>query len=144
VRDAITYGLNFLIVRAFVFNKKISVSPHRTQKGYHASPLTRAPLTSKKMLKIVDLTHTLTPEIHTYPGDPEFSAEPAFQFPDGDGVRIHALHLGTHTGTHIDAPYHFYKNWKNIDEIPLEWLVGRPVVVPLSMPETGSGSNGNT
>ena len=84
------------------------------------------------MLKVVDLTHTLTSNILTYPEDPNFSAEPAFPFPSGDGARVHALHLGTHTGTHIDAPYHFYKNGKRINEIPLEWLIGRPAVIDIS------------
>ena len=84
------------------------------------------------MAKIVDLTHTLESDIHTYPEDPSFSAEPAFEFPTGDGCRVHTLRLGTHTGTHIDAPYHFYKDGRKIDEVPLEWLVGRPVVIDLS------------
>lgn len=84
------------------------------------------------MPKVVDLTHTLVARTLAYPGDPKFSAEPAFQFPDGNGVRVHALHLGTHTGTHIDAPYHFCKNGKRVDEVPLEWLVGKPVVVDIS------------
>lgn len=84
------------------------------------------------MPKIVDLTHTLTSKIHAYPGDPKFSAKPAFTFPEGDSVRVHALHLGTHTGTHIDAPYHFYERGKTIDEVPLEWLTGRPVVIDIS------------
>jgi len=100
----------------------------------HASRVTLGhhPAKRNEMTTIVDLTHTLEPAIHTYPEDPEFSAEPAFDFPKGDGCRVHALHLGTHTGTHIDAPYHFYKNGKTIDKVPLEWLIGRPVVIDLS------------
>ncbi|KAF9646188.1 putative cyclase [Thelephora ganbajun] len=86
----------------------------------------------KEMPKIVDLTHTLDSDIHTYPEDPKFSAKPAFEFPKGNGCRVHALCLGTHTGTHADAPYHFYKDGKRIDEVPLEWLIGRPVVIDLS------------
>ena len=84
------------------------------------------------MAKIVDLTQTLKSDIHIYPDDPKFSAKPAFEVPKRDGFRVHALRLGTHTGTHIDAPYHAYKNGKKIDEVPLEWLVGRPVVIDLS------------
>ena len=86
----------------------------------------------EEMTKIVDLTHTLESDIHTYPGDPDFSAKPAFKFPAGDGFRVHALRLGTHTGTHIDAPHHLYKDGKKIDEVPLEWLIGRPVVIDLT------------
>lgn len=84
------------------------------------------------MVKIVDLTHTLKSDIHTYPGDPTFSAKPAFKFPAGNGTRVHALRLGTHTGTHVDAPHHFYKDGMKIDKVPLEWLIGRPVVIDLS------------
>ena len=84
------------------------------------------------MAKIVDLTHTLKSDINIYPDDPKFSAKPAFEFPRGDGCRVHALRLGTHTGTHIDAPYHFYKDGKKIDEVPLGWLIGRPVVIDIS------------
>ena len=84
------------------------------------------------MAKIVDLTQTLESNIHVYPEDPEFSAKPAIKFPSGDGIRVHALRLGTHTGTHIDAPHHFYKNGMKVDEIPLEWLMGRPVVIDIS------------
>lgn len=84
------------------------------------------------MPRIVDLTHTLTSKIHVYPEDPKFSAKPAIQFPKGDGIRVHALRLGTHTGTHIDAPFHFYKNGMKIDEVPLEWLIGRPVIIDIS------------
>ena len=84
------------------------------------------------MAEIVDLTQTLKSDIHIYPDDPKFSAKPAFEVPKRDGFRVHALRLGTHTGTHIDAPYHAYKNGKKIDEVPLEWLVGRPVVIDLS------------
>ena len=84
------------------------------------------------MPKVVDLTHTLKSNIPTYPEDPEFSAKPAIQFPKGDGCRVHALSLGTHTGTHIDAPFHFDENGKKIDEVPLDWFIGRPVVIDIS------------
>ena len=94
----------------------------------------------KEMPRVVDLTHTLTSNIPTYPEDPTFSAKPAFQFPHGDGFRLHALHLCTHTGTHIDAPYHFYKDGKKIDEVPLEWLIGRPVVIDISSLVRGTKS----
>jgi kynurenine formamidase len=84
------------------------------------------------MTKVVDLTHPLSADTLAYPGDPKFSASPAFQFPPGNGARVHALHLSTHTGTHIDAPYHFYKRGKRINEVPLEWLIGTPVVIGIS------------
>jgi len=55
--------------------------------------------------------------------------------PEGNGWAIEHLKLGTHSGTHMDAPYHFYplmnKNetaW-TIDQVPLEWFFGNGVKV---------------
>ena len=53
--------------------------------------------------------------------------------PGGEGWAIERLNLSTHTGTHLDAPYHFHSTmgggqraW-TIDEVPLEWCFGRGV-----------------
>lgn len=58
-------------------------------------------------------------------------------FPDGQGLNIETITLSTHTGTHLDAPFHFglYSNnqpAKKIDEIPLEWCYGDGVLVDLT------------
>ena len=42
----------------------------------------------------------------------------------GDGYNGTRLDLGTHTGTHIDAPLHFLAGGATVDSIPLETLVG--------------------
>ncbi|MFF1818197.1 cyclase family protein [Kribbella sp. NPDC058245] len=48
--------------------------------------------------------------------------------PDGEGWAIERIHLTTHTGTHVDAPYHYASTMDNgqraitIDEVPLEWF----------------------
>lgn len=48
------------------------------------------------------------------------------------------LTIGSHAGTHIDAPSHFIANGKTIDDVPLDHLVGPAIVVDLT--ETGRGS----
>ena len=40
--------------------------------------------------------------------------------------------LGTHTGTHMDAPRHFIRNGTTVEQIPLEQLVGKATVVDFS------------
>ncbi|KDR67621.1 hypothetical protein GALMADRAFT_257846 [Galerina marginata CBS 339.88] len=40
--------------------------------------------------------------------------------------------MGTHTGTHIDAPYHFFPDGRKIDQIPLNEFIGEAVVIDLS------------
>ncbi len=49
-----------------------------------------------------------------------------------DGVRETAIHLSSHTGTHVDAPSHFLKEGKTIDEMHLDRLVGDCVVLDMT------------
>ncbi|MDH6364755.1 kynurenine formamidase [Enterococcus sp. PF1-24] len=55
--------------------------------------------------------------------------------PEGNGWAIEFINLSTHSGTHVDAPYHYYPTMNNgepawkIDEIPLEWFIGNGVKV---------------
>jgi kynurenine formamidase len=65
--------------------------------------------------------------LHFFPG------LTASDLPGGEGWAIERLNLSTHTGTHLDAPYHFHSTmgggqraW-TIDEVPLEWCFGRGV-----------------
>ncbi|MDD5712591.1 MAG: cyclase family protein [Smithellaceae bacterium] len=57
------------------------------------------------------------------------------QLPDGKGWAVEFVHLATHSGTHLDAPYHYHptmddgKPAATIDEIPLEWCMGDGVLL---------------
>lgn len=59
-------------------------------------------------------------------------------FPDSKGLSLMSYTLTTHTGTHLDAPYHYSNIDKNgdpmktISDIPLEWCYGNGVVLDLS------------
>ncbi len=48
-----------------------------------------------------------------------------------DGVRDSIITLGTHTGTHVDAPSHFLKDGKSIDMIALDRVMGPAKVIDL-------------
>ena len=48
-----------------------------------------------------------------------------------DGYRVQSLHLGSHSGTHLDAPSHVVRDGAGVDALPLELLVGPAVVVDL-------------
>jgi cyclase len=58
-------------------------------------------------------------------------------FPEGKGLSLYTYELTTHTGTHLDAPYHFGdinqegKKAKTITEVPLEWCFGNGVLLDL-------------
>lgn len=77
---------------------------------------------------LIDLTMPLTPETPVYPGD----AEPKFETAGvmaRDGWNDHVLHMGNHTGTHIDAPSHMVERGKSLNQFPVDRFFGRGVLV---------------
>jgi kynurenine formamidase len=72
--------------------------------------------------RVVDMTHTVSPDFPTYFGAPGISMEQAFNFAD-HGFNLFNIQLNEHTGTHIDAPLHFSADGASVDEIPVENLV---------------------
>lgn len=77
---------------------------------------------------LVDLSVVLSEETPVYPGDPATKIEPAGVF-DRDGYNDHYVSIGTHVGTHIDAPIHMLDGGKTIDQFTLDKFVGRGVYV---------------
>ena len=81
--------------------------------------------------RLIDLSHPLTESTPVYPGDPEpkfFTATTVA----ADGYNLSHVHLGTQTGTHIDAPFHFRDDGPTVDRMPLELTVGPAVVVDVT------------
>jgi kynurenine formamidase len=77
---------------------------------------------------IVDLSVPVGAGTQVYPGDPtlEFSVHSTIE---RDGFNLLNVSMGSQTGTHVDAPYHFSETGLRIDEIPLDRFVGRGVIV---------------
>ncbi|MEU5535430.1 cyclase family protein [Streptomyces sp. NPDC020362] len=75
----------------------------------------------------LDLSVPVVAGMPVYPGDPEVTVSPALRAP-ADGVNVLALHLGSQSGTHVDAPYHIDDAWPRLDELPLDRFAGRAVV----------------
>jgi arylformamidase len=83
------------------------------------------------MARILDVTVPLSAEVLVYPGDPGFSLEPTHEIAKGAPYNLARLSLGTQTGTHVDAPYHFLADGATVDQLPLEILLGKARVVEL-------------
>ncbi len=79
-------------------------------------------------MELVDLSVPIATGMPVYPGDPEVSIGPALTVAR-DGVNVLALHLGSQSGTHVDAPYHFGDELPDLDALPLERFVGPGFVV---------------
>ncbi|MET8246499.1 cyclase family protein [Streptomyces sp. NPDC005202] len=75
----------------------------------------------------LDLSVPVVTGMPVYPGDPEVTVAPALRAPT-DGVNVLRLHLGSQSGTHVDAPYHVDDAWPRLDELPLDRFAGRAVV----------------
>jgi len=76
-------------------------------------------------MKIYDLTITINNETLKWPSDPDIEIKKFLSIKNGDKVNLSILKLGSHTGTHIDAPFHFLKNGKSIDKIDIKNLIGK-------------------
>ncbi|MGC5076634.1 cyclase family protein [Agrococcus sp. DT81.2] len=80
---------------------------------------------------IVDLSHPIATGMPVYPGDPEVATAPATSIAT-DGFAVTALELGTHSGTHVDAPSHSIEGGAAIDEIDPARLIGRARILRVS------------
>jgi kynurenine formamidase len=79
-------------------------------------------------MKILDLTLTISNKIPTFPGSPQPNFIPWEKIKD-DGYNLELLFLSSHTGTHLDAPYHFLEKGSKIHEISLKKLVSNAVLI---------------
>jgi arylformamidase len=80
---------------------------------------------------IVDLSLLISAEMPTYPGDPSPRIEPLSTIKEG-GANMTRIILGTHTGTHVDVPYHLLERGKTVDELPLETFCGSALTYDLA------------
>jgi len=86
----------------------------------------------------VDLTHTLENGMPVYPGDPSPSFE-NYSTLAKNGVNLTRIVMGSHTGTHIDAPRHFIENGIGVDLIGPDKLIGEAYVADFSRKPIGFG-----
>ena len=80
--------------------------------------------------KPLDLTLSVSKTLPMFPGSPR----PQFiewSNIECDGYNLELFFASTHSGTHIDAPYHFAKTGKKVDQILLERLIGRATLIKL-------------
>ncbi len=86
------------------------------------------------MRKIYDISMGIKNGMLTYPGDPGVEITREKTIGAGSSANISRYCMGSHTGTHIDPPFHFFPDGKAADLLPLDALVGpaRVVEAPVS------------
>ncbi len=76
----------------------------------------------------VDLTRLLKSGMPVFPGDPTVDISQTLECAT-DGVAVSSLHLGSHAGTHVDAPAHTVPGGRTVDQLELSELCGNAVVL---------------
>jgi kynurenine formamidase len=92
-----------------------------------ARPLPVRAAEARSFTRVVDLTHAMGPDFPTYGGDSNLAMETLVTLAK-DGYNMYRWLLVEHTGTHMDAPFHFGDGAQTADAIPVEHLV-----VPLAV-----------
>jgi arylformamidase len=94
-------------------------------------------------MKIIDLSYPIHEGMTTFPVHWHPIVEVTQMGRHGiENRETRRLTIGTHCGTHIDAPRHFIPNASTVDQIPLEWLVGPARLVnmtPVTRPKQEYG-----
>ena len=86
-------------------------------------------------MAVYDITMTLWQGMPTYPGEPGPEIDYLKRIGDNSSANVSQVSLGSHCGTHIDAPHHFIDGRATVEELPLEALIGPAFVVE----HTGDG-----
>ncbi len=79
-------------------------------------------------MKYYDITVPIRKGMPVYSGDPAVEVTSTLQMEKGDPMNLSRLTLGSHTGTHVDAPFHFLAKGATIDQLPLGQFIGKAIV----------------
>lgn len=74
-------------------------------------------------MKLIDISQEVL-SCNVFPGDESPKAEQVLSVEKGDVCNLSVLSMCAHNGTHIDAPFHFLKDGKTVDKMPLDVFVG--------------------
>lgn len=81
-----------------------------------------------KICNYIDISVPMDNGMSVWDGDPDFERK-FFITIATEGCNVSTLKLGTHTGTHIDAPLHFIENGKSVEQIDFNKLIGSCIVI---------------
>lgn len=81
------------------------------------------------MTRIFDVSVPVTNGMVVYPRNPDVRIAPHSELSKGGSSNVSTVALGSHTGTHVDAPRHFFEAGGTVDRLPLDALIGPARVV---------------
>ena len=81
------------------------------------------------MPSIYDISLPIVDGGAVYPGNPAIRIEPQQAIAKGGSSNVSALSFGSHTGTHVDAPKHFFDDGAGVDTLALDLLMGPAMLI---------------
>ena len=91
--------------------------------------------------KIIDLTLPIRNGMSTYPGE-KISCKPVMFIPR-DKHNVLNLNFFTHTGTHLDAPFHVFEKGATVDKYPLNTFIAKSLKIDLRLYKSELSKNGS-
>jgi arylformamidase len=83
-------------------------------------------------MKLIDISVPLDAHLASYPGNTPFGLEAVKRISKGDSSNVSSIHMSAHSGTHVDAPRHFFDNGGDADSLSLDMLIGRTRVIEIT------------
>ncbi|SEA73193.1 arylformamidase [Thalassobacillus cyri] len=80
-------------------------------------------------MKIIDISMLLDQQTPPWPGDEQYAYHLTWSMEETGSVNVGSIKMSNHTGTHVDAPFHYDNKGLKIAELPLERFHGQTVVV---------------
>jgi arylformamidase len=77
----------------------------------------------------IDITVTVGSGMVHWPSDPPVEVKRVKDMEKGESTNVSLITMGSHTGTHMDAPFHFFRRGKSLDKLPLDAAIGKARVI---------------
>ena len=86
--------------------------------------------------KWIDVSVPIKSNMVHWPSDPSVTIKRTKNMDQGDRCNVSHLSMGSHTATHMDAPLHFLRDGKSLDQMPLAATIGEARVIEIKDPES--------
>lgn len=80
----------------------------------------------------IDISQTLSTDIAVWPGDPPYNFELMYTKKATGSANVGQMAASVHTGTHIDAPYHFNNDGKQVHELAIHTYIGEAMLIDVT------------
>lgn len=94
---------------------------------------------SRSRKRIYDISVAVRAGGLVYPGNPVISITSQQAIAEGAGANVSRIDIGSHTGTHVDAPKHFFDDGEGVDALSLDVLMGPARLLAFSDAVTSIG-----